>query len=108
MGMLLGGQKTAKTPAANTQVLNGVRVNSAVAGVVLPVIIGPARIPMNIIGLWDFLATAHTTPGEHVGKGIGGGGSTPSTTSYTYSTAMQAALGFGPIDHVDALWTSAG
>jgi len=105
---ILFGHKSAKMPAANTQVLNGVRVNSSTYGNVVTIGIGKNRFVQCLIGLFDFLRTTHTTPGAHIGKGVGAGGSTPATTSYTYSTAYQALLGFGEIDHIDAVWTSAG
>jgi hypothetical protein len=107
MGMLLGKKKV-PAAATNAQIISGVRINSSTYGNILPVAIGPNRVPMSIIGEWDFLRTTHTTPGTKVGKGIGGGGTTPSTTSYTYSTAFQAALCLGPVDHLDAVYTSAG
>lgn len=106
MGLLFG-KKAATTPQ-NTPVINGVRINNSTYGNVVPVSIGPNRVPMSLIGLWDFLRTTHSTPGTKVGKGIGGGGTTPSTTSYTYSTAFQALLCLGPVDHIDAVYTSAG
>jgi hypothetical protein len=105
---MLFGNNTTKTPQAATQVLNGVRVTQSTYGNIIPVIVGPNALPMSLLGLFDFLTTTTTTPGQKVGKGIGGGGTTPSTTSTTYSTAFQALLGFGPIDHIDAVWDSAG
>lgn len=105
---IFGFGKKANVPAAQTSVLNGVRVNQAGYGTYIPVGIGVNRVSQSLVGLWDFLRTTHTTPGQSVGKGVGGGSSTPATTSYTYSTAYQALLCFGYVDHIDAVWTSGG
>jgi len=105
MGFLIHKPPKAQTP--NQQFVNGVMINKACYGDTIPVLLGPNRVPMSLIGLWDFLRTAHVTPGATAGKGIGGG-SSPASTSYSYSTAFQALLGFGPMDHLDGVWTSSG
>jgi hypothetical protein len=108
MGMFLPKSSKSNAAKTNAQIISGVRVNQSTYASILPVAICVNRVPMSLIGLWDFLRTAHTTPGTHQGKGIGGQGSSPASTSYTFSTAFQAALCLGPVDHIDALWTSAG
>src|SRR6266481_992271 len=107
MGFIFGSKPAPpKTPSTN-QNSYGVRVNKSTLGDVIPVACGPNRIPMSLLGLWDFLRTAHTTPGTHTGKGIGGG-TTPGTTTYSFSTAAQALLCYGPVDHLDSVWNSNG
>jgi hypothetical protein len=106
--MGLFGHKT-KAPAAatNTQEFNGIQLNKAAYGDVIPVLIGANRVPMKIIWAGDWTDTVTTTPGQHVGKG-GGGSTTPGTTTHSYSESIQALLGYGPADRIDSFWTSSG
>src|SRR6476646_12134682 len=93
-----------KAPAAeqNTQEFHGLRFNESVYGSVVPVLIGPNRVPLKIIWAGDWQDHVTTTPGTHVGKGLGGGSTTPGTTSHTYTQAVQALLGPGFCDHIGA------
>jgi hypothetical protein len=107
---IFGGHKSAPAPAAQNQVYNGIQLPSSIYGKVIPVLIGPNRVPWNLVWAGDWKNNPTTTPGQHVGKGLGGGGggTQASTTTDHFQTALQAVLGHGVCDHIDSLFTSAG
>lgn len=102
------GSKSPATPAAQNQVYNGIQLPSSIYGKVIPVLIGPNRVPWNFVWTGDWKNIPTTTPGQHQGKGLGGGGTTPGTTTNHYQTALQTVLGYGVCDHIDSLFTSSG
>jgi len=106
---IFGSKSASTTPAAQNQVYNGIQLPSSIYGKVISVLIGPNRVPWNLVWTGDWKNNPTTTPGQHVGKGLGGGGGTQaSTTTDHYQTALQAVLGHGVCDHIDSLFTSAG
>lgn len=105
---IFGSKSASTTPATQDQVYNGIQLPSSIYGKVIPVLIGPNRVPWNLVWTGDWKNNPTTTPGQHMGKGLGGGGTTPGTTTNHYQTALQAVLGFGVCDRIDSLFTSSG
>lgn len=107
-----GGQKATRPTAAQNAAYLGLRVNTSVYGLAIPLVYGRTRISPNLIWYGDFKAIAHTTTtssgggGGGGGKGGGGsGGSSSSTsTSYTYSAAIVWGLCAGVAQAVGRVW----
>lgn len=96
--------QTAQQPAAL-----GLRVNTSVYGLVIPLVYGRTRIPPNLLWYGDFQAIAHTTTTSSGGGGGGGkggssGGSSSTSTSYTYSCAVVFGLCLGGVQSVGRIW----
>lgn len=105
---IFGSPKTAAPASTNQQVFQGISVNNSEYGTTIPVAIGPNRAPLHLIWAGDWKNTQVTTPATHQGKGLGGGGSQPGTTTNNYTEAIQALLAYGPLDHLDSIWTGNG
>src|SRR3569623_2450096 len=95
----MGGSSTIST---NDPMLGSVRVQQSTYGIVLLVIFGCCRVPMNFGWYGDFLAIPHTTTTEQGGKG--GGGVTQQNTTYTYQAAMVGFIAEGPSAGVRRVW----
>lgn len=97
----MGGAK--KTQAATTTVLGGIKIQSSVAGAVIPRGWGTYRVAGNLIYYTDFTAVA--VPNDTSSSGGKGGGSTPSTsTTYNYSASVIMAIAQGPIVSVRTVY----
>src|SRR6266481_4850381 len=97
-------------PKAVTQVqqFQGIPVNNSEDGTVIPVYIGPNKVPFKLIWAGDWKNTPVTTPGSSQGgKGLGGGSSSATTTN-DYTEALISLLGYGTIDHLDSIFGSNG
>lgn len=106
-----GGQKATRPTSAQNAAALGLRVNTSVYGLVIPLVYGRTRISPNLIWYGDFKAIAHTTTtssgggGGGGGKGGGSGGSSSSTsTSYTYRCAVVFGLCAGVAQAVGRVW----
>jgi hypothetical protein len=114
MSFLFGKKPAAQPQAQQTQPLNALRVNESVRGKIVPVSLGTNRQKQFLLWNGDFKKVAHTTPPQNVGggggslSGGGGAGTIPGQTTYTYTTAYQAGLGFGTVDHIANVWTNGG
>jgi hypothetical protein len=86
---LFGGNNATQ----NSRIL-GYRVSTSIAGSVIKIVFGTARIPGNVIWTGDW--KANKADGK-ASKGKYGG-------SYTYQTAGQVALCRGPIPGIVAVW----
>lgn len=92
-----GGQNS----ASYAEQLAGVQLQTSVYGNVLPLAYGTVRCPASLIDYDDFKAIPYTTT-QRVGKG--GGGSTVSQTTYTYTAMVVLALCEGPISAINQVW----
>lgn len=88
--------------------LSSFRIQTAVLGLVIPIVYGTSRISDNIINFDDFVAIAVTStqPTASSGGGKGGPGEQQptTTTSFIYRAAVQLGLCEGPIDGVGIVW----
>jgi hypothetical protein len=76
--------------------ISGLRIQTSVYGLPIPIVWGQNRIAANLLWYADFKAIAHTT--SHTSGGKGGGGSvTQNQTTYTYQAAGIIGLCEGPI-----------
>lgn len=100
MSGLLGGGKNTNTSAP---VLAGLRVQTSVYGIPIPIVWGNARISANLLWYGDFTAIPHTSTQAAGGKG--GGGSYSSTT-YSYQAAGFMGLCEGPISGIGQAWVA--
>jgi Putative phage tail protein len=86
-----GGSAAGREPK-----IQSLRLQQSVYGNVIPLVYGQARVPGNIIAIYDFTATPHK---EATGKG---GGSPVS--NFTYTATVLTALARGPINAVLSAW----
>lgn len=94
------GAKGATPPT----VLAGLRVQTSVYGVPIPIIYGRARVAGNLIHLMDFAARQVTVASQSskiLGINIGG---KVTQKGYAYFAAMALGLCEGPIDGIEAVW----
>lgn len=98
MGGLFGGGKSTSTVAEK---LANIQLQTSSYGGCLAIIYGTNRVAANLIDYDDFTAVPHTTT-QTVGKG--GGGSTMSQTTYTYTAGVIMALCEGPIVSINRVW----
>jgi hypothetical protein len=98
MGGLFGGGKSTST---TDQVLAGIQIQTSSYGGVLPIVYGTSRIPGNLVDYDDFTPIPHTTT---IQTGKGGGGSSVSNTTYTYTAGVILALCEGPITAINQVW----
>jgi len=97
MGGLFGGASSnATTPTAAA----GIRVQTSVEGVPIPLPYGKTRIAGNLIWVGDFQAIKTT---QSVGGKGGGGGQ---TTGYTYKASYILGICEGPIHDIPRIWGS--
>jgi hypothetical protein len=112
MSFLFGTKQAAQPQAQQTQPINALRVNESVRGKIVPVSRGVNRQKQFLLWEGEFNKIPHTTASQNTGgggsSGGGGGSTTPGQTTYTYTAAFQAGLGFGPIDHIASVWTNGG
>lgn len=98
MGGLFGGGKSTSTVAEK---LASIQLQTSSYGGCLAIVYGTTRIPGNLLDYDDFTAIPHTTT-QKVGKG--GGGSTMSQTTYTYTAGVIMALCEGPVVSINQVW----
>ncbi len=78
----------------------GIRVQTSVYGSVIPLLYGTNRAKGNLAYYTGFVATPHTTT-QQTGKG---GGSSQSSTSYTYNAFVIVIIAQGPISSINQVW----
>ena len=100
LGNALFGPQARSTHTYGPQ-LKELGVTASTYGKMRPITYGTAPVEGNIIDASPRLKTAHTQTVESGGKGIfGGGSSSASHTTYTYSIDLAVGLGEGPIGGV--------
>lgn len=95
--MSFGGKSQSTTDTR----LEGMSINQSSYGNAWPLVYGKTRVPITLLDYPNFTATPHTTS-QSGGKGLGGGGS--SNTTFTYSAALVMGLSKGPINAVGQIW----
>ena len=80
----------------------GMSFQSSVYGTAVPIIYGRGRVPGNMLWYGGFKAVPHTESQDVGGKG--GGGSTMSRTTYTYTASFIFGLGEGTIGAIHGVW----
>ena len=95
MAGIFGSQAPA---SQGIQAATGMRVQTALYGIAVPLMWGTVRVPINVLWYGDFVASAQS---QSAG-GKGGGGTI--TTGYTYQAALAMALGEGPVQDVLRVW----
>lgn len=97
----MSGLLAAKNPVQKTApVASSLRITTSCYGRPIPLGWGKFKVAGWLMKSEDFRAIAHT---EQVSGGKGGGGA-PSTTSYTYESALIVGICEGPINNVPTLW----
>jgi hypothetical protein len=99
MGFLFGRRQTISTTENK---IGALRIQSSSQGLPIPIVYGQTRISSNLLWYGDFTAIPHT---ETQRTGKGGGGTTVSNTTYTYTTGVIFGLCEGPINGVAQLWS---
>lgn len=99
MSGIFGGGKSNATEEPK---LASLQYQTSAYGSVIPVVFGGARIPANLLWYANFTAIPHTSTQE-VGKG-GGGGSTQSNTTWTYTADVILGVCEGQIESFYYLW----
>ena len=89
-GLFGGGQSTSQV----AEKLAGVQIQTSSYGGSVAIVFGTDRVAANLIDYDDFTAIPHTTS-QKTGKG--GGGSTMSSTTYTYTAMVILAICEGPV-----------
>ena len=100
MSFLFGGG--AKDTHTTENKLSGVRIQQSSQGVPIPIVYGVTRVTVNILWYGDFTAIPHTTEQEVGGKG--GGGSTATNTTFTYTAGAIFGVCEGPITSYGKVW----
>ncbi len=96
MSFLFGG---AKTQSDTTPKLTGIRIQTSVYGLCIPLLYGRNRVPGNLIWYGDFKAVAQQ-------QTVGGKGGSASTAGYIYSTSFIMGLLEGPIASIEQVWNA--
>lgn len=91
--------------AAIPHKLNGLRIQKAVYGAVIPIVYGRTRIPPTLVGYEDFTATKQKSQGGKGGMFGGGGKGGP---TYVYSASVILALCVGKIQGVHSIYDTTG
>lgn len=99
MSGLFGSSNTINNEATK---IGALRLQQATQGVPVPITFGTTRVTPNLLDYVDFTAIPHTETQETGGKG--GGGTTVSNTTYTYTVGLILGLGEGPYNFVDRTW----
>lgn len=94
MGGLFGSKASQSTTPVR---LNGIQLNQSTYGNAMPLLYGTSRLTITLLDYVDFKSAAQTQSG---GKGGGSG----TTTGYTYSASIIAALCEGPITNVSTVY----
>lgn len=89
-GLFGGGQSTSQV----AEKLAGVQIQTSAYGGAVPIVFGTDRVAANLLDYDDFTAIPHTST-QKTGKG--GGGSTMSQTTYTYTAMIILAICEGPV-----------
>ena len=97
MGWLFSGGQ--KTNSVQTPAVTGLQVQTSAYGKCVPFGFGKNRVAPELIWYGAFKSHAQTT-----GGGGKGGGSAPGSTTYTYTTSLQMAVGEGPIIGIGKVW----
>ena len=92
-----GGHSTSTTE----EVLAGIQLQTSCYGGCLPIVYGTSRVSGNLVDYDDFTAVPHTTT-QQVGKG--GGSSTMSNTTYTYTAGGILILCEGTVTSINQVW----
>jgi len=90
------------TISTTEQRLTGVALQSSAYGIPTPLVYGTQRVTGNLLWFGDFGATPHTESSKSGGKG--GGSTTQSSTTFTYSASVAIGLCEGPIENVSYCW----
>jgi hypothetical protein len=98
MSGLFGGKTN---NASQTQIAQGIRVQSSIYGKPLTVVYGTNRVSGNLIWYGNFQAIANKSQQGGGGKG---GGSSGGSTSYTYQAAVAIAICEGPVTGIGTIW----
>ena len=97
MGGLFGGKKRTSTAS---ELLDNINVQTSGYGRCIPVVYGKVRVAANLIYYDNFTAIPHT---ETIKTGKGGGGSTQSNTTYTYTASIMLGICEGPVS-IGIVW----
>ena len=93
---------TTNTVQETSPVVSSLRLQTSCMGRPIPWLFGRTRVAPNLIDYDDFTPTEHRETQSAGGKG--GGGSTITTVSYTYTTALIMAVSSGPIESIGTVW----
>ena len=80
----------------------GVSLQTSCYGGPIPILWGTQRLPANLLDYDDWTAIPHTTS-QDVGKG--GGGTTITQTSWSYTAGVIMGLCEGPVDSINHVWS---
>lgn len=83
------------------QQIAGIAIQNSSYGLPLAIVYGKNRITGNLLYYTDFTPIPHTTS-QQTGKG--GGGTTMSQTTFTYTATVIVALGEGTITAITKIW----
>lgn len=98
MSGIFGGGKSIST---ETERIGQMQIQTSAYGTAMPILYGTGRVVAKVLDYDDFTAIPHTTTQQ---SGKGGGGSTISQTTYTYTAMVILALTEGPIVAVNQVW----
>lgn len=98
MGFLLGG---GSQPSNDQPALGALSIQTSAYGLAIPLCYGKNRLTGNLVWYSDFTAIPHTSSQSSGGKG---GPSAPSSTTYTYTTALIMGLAEGPGNAIGTVW----
>jgi hypothetical protein len=101
MGGLFGGGGGATNATQQTKAA-GIRVQTSVYGLPIPLVYGRQRVAINLVWYGDFKAIAQEESGGKGGGESAGGG------SYIYRASIQLAICEGPIEAILQVWESKG
>lgn len=78
--------------------IEALTIQSSAYGVTIPLVLGVARVPINLVDYLNFKAVPHTT--SQGGKG----GVRSANTTYTYEADVALGVCHGPISGVPTIW----
>lgn len=82
--------------------IGALRIQNSSQGVPIQITFGTTRVTPNLLDYEDFTSIPRTETTETGGKG--GGGTTISNTTFTYTVALMLGLGEGPVVAVETAW----
>jgi hypothetical protein len=88
--------------------LGGVRIQTSLWGVPIPIVFGRNRIAGNLIWYSDFFSQPVNTSSKSGKGGMFGGGGKGGNKTYDYGAAVMIALCRGPIGGVLSIWDTQG